>query len=85
MNSKYISWGIVALIIGILYFFFGGNPRVEEANEEMVMKLSEKVTYFKDENSDLCFAVILTGKNRAELSGLGMAHVPCEKVSHLIK
>jgi hypothetical protein len=49
-------------------------------------EMGKKMTFFKDEQSGLCFGVIATRKSfQGRQSGLGLTEVPCEKVERFIK
>ena len=58
------------------------NP--SKISQEDADKYAEKITYMKDYEHNICYAVIASRKTgHASQTGLGMTSVPCEKVGLL--
>ena len=71
---------VMTLLIAILLF----SCTVNTSNN--VDFKEEDLSYFKDNRTKLCFAVVASRRSASfETTGLGVTNVPCKNVEHLIK
>jgi len=76
---------LVILLSAAMFFTAGCSVKPSKVDKNEAVDMSEKITYFQDERTGLCFAVIATRKAvNASQSGIGLTQVPCESVKDLL-
>ena len=76
---------LLVLLAALMISTIGCSVEPSKVGKSEATDMSKKLTYFQDERTGLCFAVIATRKTgKASQSGMGMTQVPCENVQDLI-
>lgn len=57
----------------------GCDVRITKVDQGIIDNTKSKMAYFKD-HYGLCYAVVQAGMAGKSNSGVGLAHIPCEKV-----
>ena len=74
--KKYLI--LIPFIFALLFVLLQFSP--EPIKFKNVKDFNNNITYFKDDKTGLCFAIIgINVKNRTDAIGLGFTCVPCEK------
>ena len=73
----------VLIILLLAVILAGCSVRVSETSAD---KFKDKVTYFKDSRTGLCFGVVAIARKLSPTQeGIGLACVPCKNVENFIK
>jgi len=74
------------LLIMSLFVFAGCGVQPSKVSDSQARKMAEKMTFFKEKTSGLCFGVIATRRGGlfSRQSGMGMTAVDCEDVKDLL-
>jgi hypothetical protein len=68
-----------------MFFVLGCSVEPSKVKDGHAKKMAQKITYFKDHRTGLCYGVIATRKTmRTSQSGMGMTTVPCEQVEKVL-
>ena len=74
-----ILWCVAIVLFILIVVLNGCSVNASKVDTSMAKKMAEKVTYFKDYNTGLCFAVVASRKDLdIHQTGMGLSNVPCD-------
>lgn len=69
-----------------LLLLMGCSPNPSKPSTEHAQRIVDKITYAKDQRTELCFAVVTVDQSHPySTGGVSITHVPCDKVDSQLK